>query len=134
MNPPDLPSHPSIPESILKHLSLSQEGSCWVWTGRLDKDGYPVVQHNGRQHGGHRLVALLVSGSDGKGMDASHLCNNRSCMNPTHIVLESHSENMSRIVWTSCHKGHTYVKGSWRYDSKRRKTCLICLKNKYSKK
>jgi hypothetical protein len=41
-------------------------------------------------------VLALLDASSVKGTDHSHLCHNRGCVNPEHVVRESHSKNMQR--------------------------------------
>lgn len=44
----------------------------------------------------HQLSCLAHTGqTPGPTQDVSHLCHNRKCFNPDHLVIEEHSENMS---------------------------------------
>jgi hypothetical protein len=105
---------------------------CWNWQGTLAQNGYPQLKEGGKTVSAHRHACQIMNGKPEDGMDASHLCANRRCVNPNHLIWESHAENMERIVWTKCHAGHEYVKGSWRYSSSGGRTCLICRKEKKS--
>ena len=41
----------------------------------------------------HRLVMLLKAGPLPEGMETRHLCGNRLCINPEHLVYDTRSEN-----------------------------------------
>lgn len=119
-------------DRLRPHINRVESG-CWEWTAKLDRDGYGVVKIAGKSQGAHR-VACAARWGPAPDMDASHLCNNRKCVNPNHLIWESHSANMERIERTACLKGHPYVQGSWQYTSRGNKKCRICVKEKYSKK
>lgn len=76
--------------------------SCVEWDGALDADGYGIMSRwefgKKRMLRVHRYVVERKLGrrlNDGE--DASHLCHNRRCFNPDHLIAESHAENMARI-------------------------------------
>jgi|266.fasta.fasta_contig_123_22818_length_871_multi_2_in_0_out_1_1 hypothetical protein len=48
----------------------------------------------------HQIAAWHRNGGYVKGLDASHLCKNARCFRPSHLVLESRSQNLDR---KSCH-------------------------------
>lgn len=62
----------------------------------------------------HRVLCYLVHGpppeyGDGKKMEAIHLCENKSCLNPLHIIWAEHRENMNvalyRDAWRRAYGG-----------------------------
>ena len=78
---------------------------CWPFQGRL-KGGYGLVDVDIPGKGkttrhAHRLVLMTrvartwdVSSE----LHASHLCGNRICVRPSHLVLESREENKQRQI------------------------------------
>lgn len=72
---------------------------CLVWLGSLDTMGYGHLRVGGLLRKAHR-----VSWSDyhkqpvPKGMHVLHSCDVRSCIEPTHLRLGTHQENMSDKV------------------------------------
>ena len=103
-----------ISKRFAKNLNL--EGDCVNFKCFKGPDGYGVKKMtwpDGRvkQERAHRVAYMLkhrlirdevprldVNGLD---MDVSHLCHNQLCITPSHLVLKSHSTNMSRHYFVS---------------------------------
>jgi len=72
---------------------------CWLWKGSTNEKGYPKKTINSKQYRVHRLIAVWNEHLTETDLDASHLCDIRNCINPNHLVLETHSDNLKRRIW-----------------------------------
>ena len=85
---------------------------CWTWTGKVDRDGYPVVWRGRSASKGHRVVYEREVGPIAPGLALDHLCRNRACVAPHHLEPVDQSENERRKSWryrarrTTCKAGH----------------------------
>ena len=67
---------------------------CIKTTANLDRDGYGRI--NGE--GAHRIAYIQNVGPIPKGMVVMHICDNPWCVNPKHLKLGTHKENMQDMV------------------------------------
>lgn len=74
---------------------------CWLSQRKPDKDGYTNYRWNGVLYKSHRFSYMLyVAESEDiePGMDVDHRCRRRKCVQPDHLELVTHTENMRRIA------------------------------------
>lgn len=108
---------------------------CFLWTGAHTGHGYGQVWTGSKNERAHRVAWKLVHGEIPVGMEVCHRCDVPSCVNPLHLFLGTHQQNMrdsfdkgrSRPAvsvetqfkpQTHCPSGHARVEGE--------RECRIC--------
>jgi len=74
---------------------------CWLWIGCKTSIGYGWISLGKKSSGGthaHRAAWTLIRGTIPEGMHILHTCDVRACVNPAHLFLGTHQDNMDDMV------------------------------------
>lgn len=78
-----------------RRYTIDDKG-CWFWIGSTDTCGYGIWKAHG-QRSAHRASYVLHKGEIPPGMHVLHKCDQPNCVNPDHLRLGTHQENMADL-------------------------------------
>lgn len=88
----------SVKEKLDFYSIPEPNTGCWIWIGSLGANGYGNMILGGKTLPAHRISYEQYIGLIPKGMCVCHKCDVRSCINPDHLFIGTHKDNMSDAV------------------------------------
>lgn len=123
-------------EKFNSKYSIDENG-CWIWGGSLRGQGYAQIYDGKKNTIGSRVSYALFKGPIPNGMHVLHKCDVRKCVNPEHLFLGTHQDNMidktkkgrstnQNAIKNFCLNGHEFTQENTRIYKNGKRCCITC--------
>jgi hypothetical protein len=108
--------------SFESKFTKTANDECWNWFSSFNAYGYGEFIYKRERIGAHRYSYALYKGEIINGLHILHSCDNPKCVNPNHLRLGTHQENMKDMADRNRH--HIFSK-KWKLSLEQVKTILL---------
>lgn len=86
------------PASFWARTRIYEPTGCWLWIAHRTRDNYGEARIDGKTRLVHRYAYECAYGPIPAGLVVRHRCNCAQCVNPAHLCLGTHADNVADRV------------------------------------
>ena len=86
-------------------MEKAGDDECWIWNGHVLASGYGRITGKSYKETAHRYSYILHDGEIPGGLSVLHKCNTKRCVNPAHLYVGTHNDNMRDMAESGVMKG-----------------------------
>lgn len=97
-------------ERFWSKVDIRDKYECWEWMASYNGNGYGNFFYKGKTYNAMRFIMEAIEGSKlTKYEYVCHKCDNKKCVNPSHLYIGSHKQNMLDSLERVGRKGKKYT-------------------------
>ncbi len=105
-----MPKGQTLSERFHSKYIPEPNSGCWLWTAAMVGYEYGGLWVNGKTDRAHRVSWKLYYGDIPNGLQVCHKCDTPLCVNPEHLFIGTHKENMHDALRKGRMKGRDLIK------------------------